>query len=332
MGTIMRLRRLKIRGEVGGVYHCMTRVAGGAALLGPREREVLRKQIWKVADFCGVDVLTYCVMSNHFHVLLRVPPESESAGVDDGELVRRVRVIYDRNRAAAWEARLSHEDEAERSKAREALLARLGDVSIYMKELKQRFSIWYNHAHGRFGTLWAERFKSVLVEPSLRALVTVACYIDLNPVRAGMCEDPKDYRFCGYAQAVSGERGARRGLMRLLESNNWRGASAEYRRILFGSGYFTESGGEAGISWERLEKVRTRRGELTLAELLRCRVRYFSDGLAVGSREYLDDLFRKNRSFFSRNRKDGARRMRSDALNGLYALRDLQKHVYGARE
>ena len=45
---------------------------------------------------------------------------------------------------------------------RQGLIARMGDVSIFMKELKQRFSLWYNRHHDRFGTLWAERFKSVV--------------------------------------------------------------------------------------------------------------------------------------------------------------------------
>lgn len=56
-----------------------------------------------------------------------------------------------------------------------------------------------------FETLWAERFKSVLVEGFGNALETVAAYIDLNPVWAGIVEDPKDYRFCGYAEAVAKE-------------------------------------------------------------------------------------------------------------------------------
>jgi len=49
--------------------------------------------------------------------------------------------------------------------------------------------------------LWTERFKSVLVEDSIEAVGMLARYIDLNPVRAGLVEDPKDYRFCGCAVA-----------------------------------------------------------------------------------------------------------------------------------
>jgi putative transposase len=72
-----------------------------------------------------------------------------------------------------------------------------------MKTLKQRFSVWYNRNHRRYGTLWADRFKSVLVEGSGNPLQTMAAYIDLNPVRAGIVEDPKEYRFSGYAEAVA---------------------------------------------------------------------------------------------------------------------------------
>jgi len=69
----------------------MTRTVNGARLFGDREKEILRKMIWQLADFSGVQVLTYCVMSNHFHVLLRVPPVGV---ISDVELLRRYRVLY----------------------------------------------------------------------------------------------------------------------------------------------------------------------------------------------------------------------------------------------
>ena len=63
-----------------------------------------------------------------------------------------------------------------------------------MKELKERFSRWFNKRHGRRGMLWQDRYRSVLVEDG-DALRTMAAYIDLNPVRAGLIDDPKDYRW-----------------------------------------------------------------------------------------------------------------------------------------
>ena len=55
----------------------------------------------------------------------------------------------------------------------------------------------------------------MLVEGSDNPLQTMATYIDLNPVRAGLVDDPKDYRFCGYAEAVAGEVQARKGLRKI---------------------------------------------------------------------------------------------------------------------
>jgi putative transposase len=40
----------------------------------------------------------------------------------------------------------------------------------------------------------------------------MAAYIDLNPVRADIVSDPKDYRWCGYAAAVAGVKAERTGL------------------------------------------------------------------------------------------------------------------------
>ncbi|HKK17211.1 MAG TPA: transposase, partial [Opitutales bacterium] len=144
----------------------MTRTVNGERLFGDREKEILRKMLWQVADFCGVEVLTYCVMSNHFHVLLRVPDDSE---ISDKELLRRYRVLYPNpTKYQTASIAVMEKDLAEGGEDAEAirkkLLARMGDVSEYMKAVKQRFSVWYNRSHQRYGTLWAERFKSVLVE------------------------------------------------------------------------------------------------------------------------------------------------------------------------
>lgn len=65
-------------------------------------------------------------------------------------------------------------------------------------------------------TLWEERFKRLLSEGDEKALMTVAAYIDLNPVRAGMVDRVEDYRWCGYASAVAGNRWARESLGRIF--------------------------------------------------------------------------------------------------------------------
>jgi putative transposase len=58
----------------------------------------------------------------------------------------------------------------------------------------------------------------------------VAAYIELNPVRAALCADPKDYRYCGYAEALAkGCPLARQGIRTILgqpETISWRNSAA----------------------------------------------------------------------------------------------------------
>ena len=321
----MRTSRLKVKGQ-SAVYHCVTRVVGGAMLLDRRAKEVLRKQLWYMARFCGVEILTYCIMSNHFHVLVRVP---EKQRVDDRELLARFSLLYaqQKGRVETLESILKKGGE-EAQAERERLLARMGDISLFMKELKQRFSIWYNRTHHRYGTLWAERFKSVLMEDSAACLRAVAAYIDLNPVRAGLVEDPKDYRYCGYCEAETGRNEALAGLCRALEVKTAKTALSEYRKILFLMGSTTTREGQKAMDRETVRKVVEQDGELPMAQVLRLRVRYFTDGLVLGSKEYVNQIFETHRPFFGKGRKTGARPMLGLRGTGLMVMRDLRKEVF----
>lgn len=295
---IVRMRRMKrtvVRDRVS-VYHAMSRIVGGERLLDSREKEMLRKMLWRVADFCGVEILTYCIMSNHFHVLVRVPETGRA--VPDGELLRRFKVLYPKptKYQTAEFARLEtalREGGEEAVEVRARLLARMHDLSEFMKTLKQRFSIWYNRNHGkRMGTLWMDRFKSVLVEGEGNPLLTMAAYIDLNSVRAGLVEDLKDYRWCGYAEAVAGSAKARAGLVRIWAGRIGRGgalaALAAHRSLIFGKGSSPRTHGGVSIDAKTAEKVlNEQQGELPLAAVLRCRVRYFTDGAILGSAEFV---------------------------------------------
>lgn len=302
----MRMRRIKVDGAA--IYHCMSRTVNGAILFKTREKEVLRKMIHQIADFSGVEILTYCLMNNHFHVLVRIP---EPTDISDRELMRRYRVLYPKPTAyqtataRQMEIALRKNDE-EASTVRENLLVRMGDVSAFMKTLKQRFSMWFNKTHERYGPLWSDRFKSVLVEGKGNALQTMAAYIDLNPVRAGLVTDPKDYRFCGYAEAVAGRPSATRSLKFIavgLYSISEEDALQTYRQMLFGKGS-ASADGKTAIPRELAVKVLEKEsGRLPAASLLRCRVRYFSEGVILGSAEFVraqagraKDISRRKRS------------------------------------
>ena len=140
------MRRIKVSGR-DAVYHCMTRTVNGDRLFKDREKEVLRKMIWQLADFCGVEVLTYCIMSNHFHVLLRVP---DMAVVTDAELMRRYRVLYPKPTKYQAECVKVMESQLraggdEADVIRRKLLARMSDVSMVFVALVLCFWMGLQH-------------------------------------------------------------------------------------------------------------------------------------------------------------------------------------------
>jgi hypothetical protein len=232
-----------------------------------------------------------------------------------------------------------------------------------MQGFLQRYTLWHNRKTKRQGHLWEDRFKSVIVEDGAAAK-TMAAYIDLNPVRAGMVRNPEEYRWSSYGEAIGGgPRGngkkARAGLVRAMRAHKGVAADAafwnedvalEYRKILLAgagerveerleeSGAMKQTVKRKGLDKEQLdaEKQRLleaeekRMGELPFGRMLRCRVRYFTDGAVLGSREFVNAAFESARGRFGKKRKDGARSMRgsgSGAKGMLWTVRDLRLGV-----
>ena len=84
-----------------------------------------------------------------------------------------------------------------------------------------------------------------------------------------------------------------------------------------------------GFTVEQLEAERENEGRLPIQAVLRKRVRYFSDGAVLGSREFVDTIFTKQRKRLGKKRKTGAREMRDANWQGLHVLRNLQQDRIG---
>ena len=340
-------RRILGRGALESYcYHVMSRTCGGEVFFDDVEKEALRRVLWRMAEFCGLKIVTYCVMSNHFHLLAEVPQRDSwlqrfEGPQGEAKLLEHLRILYSKTYVGLLRDELADlrqrglETQVQQKLA--AIKRRFCELSLFVKEVKERFSRWFNKRRGRKGTLWMDRFKSVLVEGKGEALRTMTAYIDLNPVRAGLVKDPKDYRWCGYAEALGGSRRAQRGLCKGISKpvDGWQeaGVAEAYRCILFDAGREVkdaqnETVVERGVSVEFARAVLAERGKLSTAELVRLRVRYFSDGVVLGSKAFVEGIFEAQREKFSPKRKRGARRLKeSDA--GLYALRQLRVRPVG---
>ena len=70
-----------------------------------------------------------------------------------------------------------------------------------MQAVGRSYVRYFNDAQGRSGTLWEGRYKSTLVQTD-RYLLACMAYIDLNPVRAGLVADPRDYAWSSYGHHI----------------------------------------------------------------------------------------------------------------------------------
>ena len=330
------------------LYHCVSRVVDRRNVFERAEKEQFVKFLRLYDRFCGLRVRAYCVMGNHFHVLVEVPPRPEET-MGDEELLERLGLIYSDLKVAEVRGQLQMRREAGDDAGAEALkeekfLYRMWDLSQFMKVLKGRFTQWFNKRHARKGTLWEDRFKSVLVEDGYTARV-MAAYIDLNPVRAGLADDPARYRWSSYGAAVAGDRRARAGIERTMTEYeeevhfvvgtvDWRRVSGMYRVILFEDGEeryaLVGSGPEQrvevvrrGLGKESVERERKRGGQMGRFEMLRHRLRQATEGLVWGSKEFVNAVYALRREMFGPKRKDGARKIRGTAGDELWTMRDL---------
>ena len=351
----MRLDRSFLRAH-GTHFHVVSRIVGRAFLLGDSEKQHFHKIMRRLEKYAGVQVLTYCLMDNHVHLLLRTE-EIVGDAISDAELVRRIGGLYSKAmaRELKWQLATWREKKHERQVKfwREKYLARLGNLSEFMWALKGSFSKWYNKKHGRAGTLWEDRYKVVLVQDSEAVLVKVAAYIDLNPIRAGIVNDPGKYRWSGYGEAVGGRgyAAARRGISRITGASpgrGWKDAHPAYRVLLFMEGleevpgarveimrnlYGDEVQRRGAISTDQVDEVVRKKGQMSLVELLRCQVRYLTDGTVIGTREFVDRIFKAQPAKDRGKRKTGGRKMCGGdwGHGGMYALRDLRKDAIGKR-
>ena len=342
------------------IYHCISRVVNREFVFEKTEKEQLRMFMRMYEVFSGNRVLAYCFMSNHIHLLLEIVP-FPAEGITDEELLRRLRAIHSEAQVAEVAKELAEARKAmangladdSRVKAIHARFTyRMHDLSQFMKSFMQRYTQWHNGAHERKGRLWEDRFKSVIVESGIAAR-TMAAYIDLNPVRAGMVTDPASYRWSSYGEAVGGGnkgngKKAREGLVRAcmshegagFEAEKWQEVSRIYRRAM-GLALGRKSGKAAvdkekikpGLNTEEALAAKdngTVLSDLGMAAMLMHRVRYFTDGAVIGSKAFVNEAFAAARARFGPRRKDGARKLRgggAPAAGVLWSVRDLRVGV-----
>ncbi|MBQ9726479.1 MAG: hypothetical protein IJV65_03125 [Kiritimatiellae bacterium] len=262
------------------------------------EKKILLGRIRAAAAFSGVEVYTYAIMSNHFHLLVRVPRKKE---VSDKDLEQRLLALYGpskfnkiQEKWAGW-TRRHMERRVKDEKVR--MRKRMFDLSQFCKTFKEAYTQDYNKRHGNTGSIWEGRFKSVLLEGSFRALATVAGYVHLNPVRAAVVERPEEAKWTGYGAGCQGDAKARAGLQGLVAraygakapDTTWERARAVCAdaiggKLPFPAGAPTPAGGDDVVETDARGRP-IRAG--SLKALLSKKSAGFVQGLALGGESFL---------------------------------------------
>jgi REP element-mobilizing transposase RayT len=150
----------------------------------------------------AIDICAYAVMSNHYHLVIRVN-RSVAQAWDDAEVVTRWSALFDvpplverwhRGEASASECALASEMIAR-------WRDRLYDVSWFMRCLNEHLARRANAEDGCTGRFWEGRFRSQALLDEV-GLLTAMAYVDLNPIRAGISETPETSQFTSIYERI----------------------------------------------------------------------------------------------------------------------------------
>ncbi len=292
------------------VYHVMSRTALDKFPFGDVEKDELVKTIQRFKLIYFVEVLGFCIMGNHFHLLVRMLPDHYFS---DEEIKKRFTRFYGKERD------FSNDWIPDFQK-------KWSSLSEFIKEIKQTFSRYYNKKHDRRGNLWGERFKSVIVENG-ETLINCLAYIDLNPVRAGLVDRPEAYRWNSIGYHVQTENKYRFLSLDLGLKEFGKMSVAErlrrYRRYVYEAGGIKAPGkSQTNVIDSRiLEKERGNNFEISRTDRFLYRTRYFSDSGIIGTKEFVSSNYQRFKKMFQSRHEKIPRPIKG--LEGIYSLKRL---------
>ena len=292
-----RIARMIVRGEVV-VYHVISRTALNGYVIGDVEKDYLLDLIKRISSVYFTEVLGFCLMGDHFHLVVRMHQGEEYS---DEEIKRRFDLYYSHKKRALQEGQLT------------VLRDKWANISEYVREIKQVFSRFYNKKHNRKGFFWSERFKSVIVDNG-ETLVNCMAYVDLNPVRAGICEKPEEYPWSslGYHFRTDNKDDFLSLDFGLSEFGRGDEQLKAYREFVYEKGRITagSKGSTEGSGTKPLDRFMNKS-------------RYFSDSGIVGTKAFVSRHYQTFKHHFSSRHEKIPKAIKG--LDGVYSLKRLSE-------
>jgi REP element-mobilizing transposase RayT len=193
-------------------YHCVSRCVRRAFLCGKdsttgfdfeHRRQWIVDRIKLLCSVFAIDLCAYAVMSNHYHIVVRIDVDMVKTWSDE-EVAHRWMQIF--SGPLLMQQYLGNADlnTAEREGVAELFAIwrqRLCDLSWFMRCLNEpiaRLANAEDHCTGRF---WEGRFNSQALLDA-RAVLACMAYVDLNPIRAAMAKTPEQSDYTSIQERI----------------------------------------------------------------------------------------------------------------------------------
>jgi REP element-mobilizing transposase RayT len=276
----------------------MSRTALDGFPLGDIEKDFMLDLIKRYSALYFVEILGFCLMGNHFHILVKTLPEYKFA---DEEIKNRYVSFYGNDRVFT-------------DGLIPSLRAKLSSLSEFVREIKVGFARYYNKWHNRRGYFWGDRFKSVIVDKG-ETLVNCLAYIDLNPLRAGIVSRPEDYRWNSLGYHVQ-----------TLNRDNFLSTDFELKEFNVRSKKVRPDKMQAKVIDDKvISKERERDFEISRVSRFRYRTRYFTDSGIIGSKEFVSTNYHRFKHLFYSKHEKKPKPIKG--LDGMYSLKRLSEIV-----
>ncbi|MFU8838359.1 MAG: transposase [Thiohalomonadaceae bacterium] len=207
-----RARNQLICPEATPYYHIISRCVRRAFLCGEdaltgknyeHRKSWVTERLRELADAFAIDICAYAIMSNHYHLVLRIN-QTVAKKWDTGQVIEQWEKLYSVPVLVARYRRGETTSQAENLKAEEIIETwreRLMDISWFMRSLNEFLAKRANHEDNCTGHYWESRFKSQALLDDAAVLACMS-YVDLNPVRAKMAETPEGSDFTSIQQRI----------------------------------------------------------------------------------------------------------------------------------
>lgn len=270
-----RVARIKFEGE--GVYHLYNRIAchKGDYPFEQNQAEAKRKfveilRFYSNAHCC--EILAFTVMGNHFHFIAHF---RDYRNLTRAELEERVPLFYPNT---ASQANIWSDEQWERFNQR------IFDVSELMRSVQSAFARWYNKRYERKGRLWADRYKSTVLLDN-QAVLDCMHYIELNAMRAGIAPNdrPEDFPWCSLHYREIGQGDWLSPLKEVLGEDYETSAIKTYKAQIYHRGGVPTENQSKTIPQKLI--LREEKRDFAPRGVFSKKMRFFSDGLAIGTKE-----------------------------------------------